>query len=63
MWFRRKKIKDEEGKGFADSIGAGFTTVSAKENVGIQELIEKIAEAAKNKNLRIKINKMGKIFI
>ena len=45
-----KKVKDEEGKGFADSIGAGFTTVSAKENVGIQELIEKIAEAVKNKN-------------
>ena len=44
-----KKVKDEEGKGFADSIGAGFATVSAKENVGIQELIEKIAEAAKNK--------------
>ena len=44
-----KKVKDEEGKGFADSIGAGFTTVSAKENVGIQELIEKIAEATKNK--------------
>ena len=45
-----KKVKDEEGKGFADSIGAGFTTVSAKEGVGVQGLIEKIAEAAKNKN-------------
>ena len=44
-----KKVKDEEGKGFADSIGAGFATISAKENIGIQELIEKIAEAAKNK--------------
>ena len=45
-----KKVKDEEVKGFADSIGAGFATISAKENIGIQELIEKIAEAAKNKN-------------
>ena len=45
-----KKVKDEEGKGFADSIGAGFATISAKENIGIQELIEKIAEAVKNKN-------------
>ena len=45
-----KKVKDEEGKGFADSIGAGFATITAKENIGIQELIEKIAEAVKNKN-------------
>ena len=48
FWY--SQVKDEEGKGFADSIGAGFATVSAKDNVGIQELIEKIAEAAKNKN-------------
>ena len=45
-----KKVKDEEGKGFADSIGAIFATVSAKENIGIQELFQKIAEAVKNKN-------------
>ena len=45
-----KKVKDEEGKGFADSIGAIFSTVSAKENIGIQELFQKIAEAVKNKN-------------
>ena len=45
-----KKVKDEEGKGFADSIGAIFATVSAKENIGIQELFQKIAEGVKNKN-------------
>ena len=45
-----KKVKDEEGKGFADSIGAIFAIVSAKENIGIQELFQKIAEAVKNKN-------------
>ena len=45
-----KKVKDEEGKGFADSIGAIFVSVSAKENIGIQELFQKIAEAVKNKN-------------
>ena len=45
-----KKVKDEEGKEFADSIGAIFATVSAKENFGIQELFQKIAEAVKNKN-------------
>ena len=45
-----KKVKDEEGKEFADSIGAIFATVSAKENIGIQELFQKIAEAVKNKN-------------
>ena len=45
-----KKVKDEEGKEFADSIGAIFASVSAKENIGIQELFQKIAEAVKNKN-------------
>ena len=46
----KKKVKDEEGKGFADSIGAIFASVSAKENIGIQELFQKIAVAVKNKN-------------
>ena len=43
-----KKVNEEEGKEFADSIGAIFASVSAKENIGITELIEKIAEAIKN---------------
>ena len=42
-----KKVKDEEGKEFADSVGAIFASVSAKENIGITELIQKVGEAIK----------------
>ena len=42
-----KKVKDEEGKEFADSVGAIFASVSAKENIGIKELFEKVGEAIK----------------
>ena len=42
-----KKVKDEEGKEFADSVGAIFASVSAKENIGITELLEKVGEAIK----------------
>ena len=45
-----KKVKDEEGKEFADSIGAIFASISAKNNIGIRELIQKVAEAIKNNN-------------
>ena len=44
-----KKVKDEEGKEFADSIGAIFSSISAKENIGISALIDKIVEASINK--------------
>ena len=44
-----KKVKDEEGKEFADSIGAIFASISAKENIGISALIDKIVEASINK--------------
>ena len=44
-----KKVKDEEGKEFADSIGANFASISAKENIGISAFIDKIAEASLNK--------------
>ena len=40
-----KKVKDEEGEEFAKSIGASFFSVSAKDNIGISNLFEKIAEA------------------
>ena len=46
---KEKKVKDEEGKEFADSIGAIFASVTAKDNIGISQLFEKIAEAIKNK--------------
>ena len=42
-----KKVKDEEGKEFADSIGAIFASISAKENIGITELVQKVVEAIK----------------
>ena len=45
-----KEVKDEEGKEFADSIGAIFASISAKNNIGIRELIQKVAEAIKNNN-------------
>ncbi len=39
-----KKVTDEEGRAFADSIGAKFFTVSAKDNIRLNELFEKIGE-------------------
>ena len=44
-----KKIKDEEGKEFAESIGAIFASVSAKDNIGLSTLFEQIVQAIKNK--------------
>ena len=43
-----KKVKDEEGEEFAKSIGASFFSVSAKDNIGISNLFEKIAEALRH---------------
>ena len=43
-----KKVKEEEGKEFADSIGAIFASVSSKENIGIAALFEKVGDAVKN---------------
>ena len=45
-----KKIKEEDGKKYAESIEAMFFEISAKENIGISNMFEKIAEEAKNKN-------------
>ena len=45
-----KKVKDEEGKKFADSVGAIFASISAQKNIGITELFEKVEEAIKKKN-------------
>ena len=39
-----KKVKDEDGKKFAESIGAIFASVSAKDNIGITTLFERIAQ-------------------
>ena len=44
-----KKIKDEEGKAYAESIGAIFASISAKDNTGIEALFQNIAEAINNK--------------
>ena len=43
-----KKVKDEEGEEFAKIIGASFFSVSAKDNIGISNLFEKIAEALRH---------------
>ena len=45
-----KKVKEEDGKKFAESIGAVFFEISAKENIGISNMFEKIAVETKNKN-------------
>ena len=45
-----KKVKDREGKKFADSVGAIFASISAEENIGITELFEKLIELLKKKN-------------
>ena len=42
-----KKVKDEEGKAFADSIGADFFSISAKNNIGLSQLFQRIGEALK----------------
>ena len=39
-----RKVDDKEGKEFADSIGASFASVSCKNNTGIKEIFEKLAE-------------------
>ena len=39
-----KKVKDEEGKAFAESIGADFFSISAKNNIGLSQLFERIGE-------------------
>ena len=44
-----KKVKDEEGKAYAESIGAIFASISAKDNTGIEAFFQNIAEAIKNK--------------
>ena len=40
-----KKVNDEEAKDFASKIGANFFSVSAKDNIGLSELFEKVGEA------------------
>ena len=45
-----KKVKEEDGKKFAESIEAMFFEISAKENIGISNMFEKIAVETKNKN-------------
>ena len=42
-----KKVKDEEGKAFAESIGADFFSISAKNNIGLSQLFERIGEVLK----------------
>ena len=44
-----KKVKDEEGKEFAQSIGADFFSVTATDNNSVTELFTKIEEKLKNK--------------
>ena len=39
-----RKVDEKEGKEFADSIGASFTSISCKNNTGIKEIFEKLAE-------------------
>ena len=41
--FDNQQVKDEEGKEFAKKINAIFQVTSAKTNVGVDELFEKIA--------------------
>ena len=39
-----KVVQDEDGEKFAESIGAIFASVSAKDNIGISELLERIGQ-------------------
>ena len=39
-----RKVDEKEGKEFADSIGAYFASISCKNNTGIKEIFEKLAE-------------------
>ena len=45
-----KTIRDEEGKRYAESIGAIFASVSAKDNIGISQLFQKIGMVIKKVN-------------
>ena len=44
-----QKVKDEEGKEFAERIGANFFSISVKDNIGISNLVDKIVETSKKK--------------
>ena len=39
-----KVVKDEDGEKFAESIGAFFASVSAKDDIGFSYLLERIGQ-------------------
>ena len=42
--FEQQEVKEEEGRKFAEEIGAVFQSTSAKESVGIDRLFHDIGE-------------------
>jgi len=54
--YENEEVNENEGKEFADSIGAFFVLTSAKTNIGINILYTKIAEEYANRFINNKID-------
>jgi small GTP-binding protein len=58
--FQEEKVTEEEGKKFAQSIGAVFRLTSCKESIGIDELFEECGRKYLETNQMISNNDKGK---
>ena len=58
--FQEEKVTEEEGKKFAQSIGAVFRLTSCKESIGIDELFEECGRKYLEANQMISNNDKGK---
>jgi len=58
--FREEKVSEEEGKNFAESIGAIFYLTSCKESIGIDDLFEECGKQYIKKNELVSPNDKGK---
>ena len=56
--FQQEKVSEEEGKKFAQSIGAVFQLTSCKESIGIDELFEECGKKYLEMNKLIDLNSM-----
>ena len=61
--FQQEKVSEEEGKKFAQSIGAVFQLTSCKESIGIDELFEECGKKYLEMNKLIDSKEKGKIHL
>ena len=58
--FQDEEVTEEEGKKFAQSVGAVFKATSCKESIGIDELFEECGKKYLEANNLLNTNKKGK---